>query len=66
MSDLISTYNSLNSSLKGLQQGDLKANGSVSRIQNQLARVFYSTSSGVLDTSFLTPKSIGISTQKNE
>jgi flagellar hook-associated protein 2 len=65
VTNLVNTYNSLNASLKGLQQGDLKAEGSVSRIQNQLARVLSLGSNGTAGASYLSLGSIGISTQKN-
>ena len=65
VTDLVSTYNSLNASLKGLQQGDLKANGSAARIQAQLARAFSSLSNGTAGSASLTLASIGITTQKN-
>ena len=65
VTDLVSTYNSLNASLKGLQQGDLKANGSATRIQAQLARAFSALSNGTAGSASLTLANIGITTEKN-
>ena len=60
ITNLIDMYNSLNASLNGLKQGELKADASVSRIQNQLAQAFASGSSGTASMA-----SIGISTRGN-
>lgn len=62
---LVSAYNSLNASLKGLQQGDLKTDSSVKRIQGQLGRILSMGSSGSTRATFVTPWSVGISIQKN-
>lgn len=62
---LVNGYNALNAALKGLQQGDLQAEGSISRIQNQLARVLNSGASGSQGAAAITLGSIGITTQKN-
>jgi len=65
VTNLVSTYNALNASLKGLQQGDLKSEGSAARIQSQLSRLFFAASSGTVGTTYITPGSIGITVQKN-
>lgn len=65
VTDLISQYNALNTTINGLRKGDLKSDASVLAIQSQLAKVFNSSSSGRADASSLTPGSIGISTLKN-
>lgn len=63
--NLVSAFNTLNASLKSLQQGDLKTEGSAARIHGQLARIFNTASSGSVGAAYITPGSIGISTQKN-
>lgn len=65
VTDLVSSYNALNAGLTGLQQGDLKGDGSVSRIQGQLSRVFSMGSSGSSGTTYFSLRNIGISIQKN-
>lgn len=65
VTNLVGTYNTLNASLKGLQQGDLKSEGSAARIQSQLSRLFFSASSGSVGNNYITPGSIGITVQKN-
>lgn len=60
VTNLVKMYNSLNASLNGLKQGELKADASVSRIQNQLAHVMGSGSDGPISMG-----NIGISTQKD-
>lgn len=65
ITNLVSHYNTLSASLSGLQKGDLKADGSVQRIQSQLDRIFKSATSGTAGGSYASPGSIGISTQKN-
>ena len=62
---LVNGYNSLNAGLTGLQQGDLKAEGSITRIQSQISRVLNLGSSGTVGGSLITLGSIGITTQKN-
>lgn len=57
--NLVSMYNTLNASLSGLQQGDLKADAALSQIQGQLASIING------GTSSLALNAIGISTQKN-
>lgn len=65
VTNLVGTYNTLNASLKGLQQGDLKSDGSAARIQSQLSRLFFTASSGTPGTTYITPGSIGVAVQKN-
>lgn len=60
VSNLVDKYNALNASLNGLKQGELKADASVSRIQNQLAQVFGAGASGTAGLA-----SIGVSTRKD-
>lgn len=59
VSNLVSMYNTLNTSLGALQQGDLKADAALVQIQGQLASILNA------DTSSLSLGEIGISTQKN-
>lgn len=65
VTNLVATYNALNASLKDLQQGDLKTDGSAARIQSQLSRLFFTGSSGTVGENYITPGSIGIAVQKN-
>ena len=64
ITNLVSQYNTLSASLSGLQKGDLKADGSVQRIQSQLDRIFKSATSGTAGGSYISPGSIGITTKK--
>jgi len=65
VTNLVGTYNALTASLKDLQQGDLKTDGSAARIQSQLSRLFFTGSSGAVGENYITPGSIGIAVQKN-
>lgn len=65
VSNLVSMYNTLNASLSGLQQGDLKADAALSQIQGQLVSVINASFNRSGGTSSLSLGEIGISTQKN-
>lgn len=61
VTELVNKYNTLNTSLGGLKQGDLKSDRALSAIQNQLADIL--DSSGGQGASGLTLAGIGISVQ---
>lgn len=63
--NLVSSYNTLNSKLRSLQQTESKVEGTAARVQTQLARNFAPDTSGAVDPSALTLEKIGITRAKN-
>jgi flagellar hook-associated protein 2 len=62
---LVDTYNTLNSNLNALQQGELKSASSVAQVQSQLAQVLASATSGAPGSSAISLEKIGITRQAN-
>jgi flagellar hook-associated protein 2 len=62
---LVDTYNTLNTNLNALQQGELKSGSSVAQVQSQLAQVLASATSGALGSTALSLEKIGITREKN-
>ncbi|MEI7612854.1 MAG: flagellar filament capping protein FliD [Betaproteobacteria bacterium] len=62
LTNFVNMYNTLNTALNGLQQGELKTQSSVTQIQSQLAQTIHSGFSGASDT---TLENIGITVQQN-
>lgn len=65
LTNFVNMYNTLNTALNGLQQGELKTESSVSRIQDQLAQTIRSSFSGASEASTLSLEGIGITVQQN-
>lgn len=62
VANLVDTYNTLNASLNGLQQGELKSDAALAQVQSQLAGILNPNAGSA---SSLSLAAIGISTQKN-
>jgi flagellar hook-associated protein 2 len=62
---LVTAYNTLNAQLNTLKQGDLKADGSALRAQNQLGSIMLANTGGSSGSTSLALATIGITTQPN-
>ncbi len=65
VSNLVTSFNQLNSKLKSLSQGELKTEGSAARVQDALARTLRNSSVTGSDGNQLTLASVGISSGTN-
>lgn len=63
--NLVSSFNTLNSKLRGLQQGELKNNRTPGLTQEQLTRTLRNVSTTASDGSTLSLEKVGISIQRN-
>jgi flagellar hook-associated protein 2 len=65
ISNFVSSFNALNSKLRGLAQGDLKNEGSPERVQAQLARTLRNTQVTGADGNTLTLAGVGVTQASN-